>query len=49
VLDVPEPERHARTVVALLCGLGVRRLGTGEHEAAGTADALLTIVRGARG
>ena len=49
VLDVPEPARHARTVVALLCGLGVRRLGTGEHEATGTADALLTIVRGARG
>jgi TetR/AcrR family transcriptional regulator, regulator of biofilm formation and stress response len=48
-LDVPAPERHARTVVALLCGLGVRRLGTGEHHAAGTADALLTLVRGARG
>ncbi len=49
VLDVPEPERHARTVVALLCGLGVRRLGTGEQHAEGTAEALLTIVRGARG
>lgn len=49
VLDVPDPARHARTVVALLVGLGVRRLGTGEHEAAGTADALLTLVRGARG
>ncbi len=46
-LGVPEPTRHARTVVALLCGLGVRRLGTGEHHAAGTADALLTVVRGA--
>lgn len=46
-LGVPEPARHARTVVALLCGLGVRRLGTGEHEAAGTADALLTVIRGA--
>jgi DNA-binding transcriptional regulator YbjK len=46
-LGVPEPERHARTVVALLCGLGVRRLGTGEHHAAGTADALLTVIRGA--
>jgi len=46
-LGVPEPERHARAVVALLCGLGVRRLGTGEHAAAGTADALLTIIRGA--
>lgn len=48
VLAVPEPERHARTVVALLCGLGVRRLGTGELDAEGTADALLTVVRGAR-
>jgi DNA-binding transcriptional regulator YbjK len=48
-LDVPEPSRHARTVVALMCGLGVRRLGTGDHHAEGTADALLTVVRGARG
>ena len=48
-LGVPEPERHARTVVALLCGLGVRRLGTGEHAAEGTADALLTVIRGATG
>jgi DNA-binding transcriptional regulator YbjK len=48
-LEVPEPERHARTVVALMCGLGVRRLGTGEHHAEGTADALLTVLRGARG
>lgn len=48
LLDVPEPERHARTVVALMCGLGVRRLGTGEYHAEGTADALLTVVRGAR-
>jgi DNA-binding transcriptional regulator YbjK len=46
-LGVPEPARHARTVVALLCGLGVRRLGTGEHAAAGTADALLTVIKGA--
>jgi AcrR family transcriptional regulator len=47
-LDVPDPTRHARAVVAVMCGLGLRRLGTGEREAAGTADALLTIVRGAR-
>jgi AcrR family transcriptional regulator len=47
-LDVPEPERHARAVVAVLVGLGVRRLGTGEHHAPGTADALMTVVRGAR-
>lgn len=48
-LEVPEPARHARTIVALMTGLGVRRLGTGEHSAAGTADALLTVLRGARG
>lgn len=47
VLDVPEPARHARTVVALLVGLALRRLGTGSHDAAGTAEALMTIVRGA--
>jgi DNA-binding transcriptional regulator YbjK len=48
ILDVPQPERHARAVVAVLVGLGVRRLGTGEHHAPGTAAALMTIVRGAR-
>jgi TetR/AcrR family transcriptional regulator, regulator of biofilm formation and stress response len=48
-LGVPDPARHARTVVALLCGLGVRRLGTGEHAAEGTAAALLTVIRGAVG
>lgn len=48
-LEVPEPARHARTIVALMTGLGVRRLGTGEHSAEGTADALLTVLRGARG
>ncbi len=47
-LDVPEPERHARTIVALMYGMGLRRLGTGGGEASGVADGLLTIVRGAR-
>jgi DNA-binding transcriptional regulator YbjK len=46
-LSVPEPQRHARAVVALLSGLALRRLGTGDNDAAGTADALLTLVRGA--
>jgi AcrR family transcriptional regulator len=46
-LHVPEPTRHARTVVAVMTGLGLRRLGTGDRAATGTADALLTIVRGA--
>lgn len=48
MLDVPGPERHASSVVALLYGLGLRRLGTGEEDAAGTAEALLTLVQGAR-
>lgn len=47
-LGVPKPQRHARTVVAVMCGLGVRRLGSGRHDAAGTADALLTVIAGAR-
>jgi len=47
-LDVPQPQRHARTVVAVMCGLGVRRLGSGREDAEGTADALLTIVAGAK-
>jgi AcrR family transcriptional regulator len=46
-LDVPDPARHARTVVAVMTGLGLRRLGTGDRAATGTANALLTIVRGA--
>jgi AcrR family transcriptional regulator len=47
MLDVPDPERHARSVVALLYGMGLRRLGTGSVDASGVADALVTIVRGA--
>lgn len=46
-LSVPDPERHARTVVAVMCGLGVRRLGSGRSDAEGTAQALLTIIAGA--
>lgn len=47
-LDVPDPARHARAIVALMTGTSVQRQGTGHHDAAGLADALLTIVRGAR-
>jgi DNA-binding transcriptional regulator YbjK len=47
-LDVPDPARHARAIVALMTGMSVQRQGTGRHDAAGLADALLTIVRGAR-
>ncbi len=47
MLEVPDPERHARTVVAVMYGMTLRRLGTGSEDAAGVAAALLTIVRGA--
>jgi len=47
VLGVPDPIRHARTVVAAMYGLSVRRAGAGDEQAAGTADALMTIMRGA--
>jgi DNA-binding transcriptional regulator YbjK len=46
-LDVPDPDRLARSIVALLYGLALRRLGTGDSDVSGTAEALLTIVRGA--
>lgn len=45
-LGVPKPEEHARTVVALLSGLALRRLGTGTSDASGTAAALMSFVRG---
>ncbi len=48
LLGVPEAERHARSIVALMYGMSLRRLGTGDEEASGIAAALLTIVRGAR-
>jgi hypothetical protein len=47
MLKVPDPERHARAVVALTTGMTLRRLGTGDEDPAGVAAALLTIVRGA--
>lgn len=45
---VPDPAHHARGIVAMLQGMVLRRLATGEHDAAGTADLLLTMVRGAK-
>jgi DNA-binding transcriptional regulator YbjK len=44
---VPDAQRHARAVVALMTGMGLQRLGSGVHDASGLADALLTVVRGA--
>lgn len=46
-LGVPDPERHAGAVVALILGLGVRRLGTAASDSAAVTDALLTYLRGA--
>ena len=42
-----DPARHARSIVALMYGMGLRRLGTGGEDASGVADGLLTLVRGA--
>jgi DNA-binding transcriptional regulator YbjK len=47
-LQVPDAGRHARSIVALMYGLAMRRLGTGEEDVAGLGEALLTIVRGAQ-
>lgn len=47
-LGVPDPERHARAVVAVFTGLGVRQKGGGTENAAGLADVLLTLVAGAK-
>jgi DNA-binding transcriptional regulator YbjK len=46
-LGAAEPSRHARAVVTLITGTTVRRLGTGDLDAPGTADALLTLLKGA--
>lgn len=47
-LGIPDGERHAATVVALVTGLAVRRLAGGGEDASGTAEALITLVRGLR-
>lgn len=46
-LRIPEPQRHARIVVAMMYGMGLRRIGSGDHDAEGVAEALVTVVRGA--
>jgi AcrR family transcriptional regulator len=46
-LGIPDAERHAPTVVALLYGLAIRRLSTGDPAATGTADALRLLLHGA--
>lgn len=47
MLEVPDADRHARSIVALMYGLSLRRLGTGREDVSGIGDALLTIIRGA--
>ncbi len=45
-LGVADGERHAAKVVALMTGLAVRRLAGGGHDASGTSEALIALVRG---
>ncbi|MEV5576287.1 TetR family transcriptional regulator [Spirillospora sp. NPDC052269] len=45
-LGIKDAEHHAPAVVALFYGLAVRRLATGDPSAAGTADALRTVLSG---
>ncbi|TDB71749.1 TetR/AcrR family transcriptional regulator, partial [Actinomadura sp. KC216] len=46
-LGVPDAERHAPATVALLYGLALRRLATGDTTATGTADAVRLLLLGA--
>jgi DNA-binding transcriptional regulator YbjK len=47
MLEVPDAANHARSIVALMYGLALRRLGTGDEDPTGLAEALLAIGRGA--
>ncbi|HTT96155.1 MAG TPA: TetR family transcriptional regulator [Solirubrobacterales bacterium] len=46
-LGVTDPSRHAGAFVALVTGLGIRRLGTGAADSEAATVALLTLLRGA--
>lgn len=46
-LGIPDAESHACAVVALLYGLAVRRLATGDTSGTGTAEALRLLLHGA--
>jgi AcrR family transcriptional regulator len=46
-LGVPEPERLAPPVVALITGLQLRRLATGTQSSTPAAESLMMLVRGA--
>jgi AcrR family transcriptional regulator len=45
-LGISDGVLHAPAVVALMTGLAVRRLAAGGHDAQGTSNALLALVRG---
>jgi AcrR family transcriptional regulator len=46
-LGIADPAPHASAFVALITGLGVRRLGTGAADTEAVSGALLTLLRGA--
>jgi AcrR family transcriptional regulator len=46
-LGVPEPNRQAGSIVALMYGMGLQQLSTGRHDAGEMTRALTTILRGA--
>lgn len=46
-LEIPNADRHAPAVVALLYGLAIRRLATGDTSGTGTADAFRLLLLGA--
>ncbi len=48
-LGIPEREGNASTLVALMTGLAIRRLAGGGHDAHGTSEALLGVMRGLGG
>ncbi|MDP9116779.1 MAG: TetR/AcrR family transcriptional regulator [Actinomycetota bacterium] len=47
LLGLPDPERVAPHVVALVAGAQLRRLATGSKDAAGIGDGLLMLLNGA--
>lgn len=45
-LGLPDADGRAHLVVAMFNGLALRRLALGEHDARGTADALVVLAKG---
>lgn len=46
-LGIPDPQRHAPHVVALMVGAGLLQLSTGDRSGGGLGEALMTIALGA--